>query len=105
MKNYKDYRKMNIGSSNIAALIMAGGGQKNPSWLLFGEDGSYFAYIVDENVILPEHYSETIQFDIWMKIYDDDGLVRDFHADQIKVYQAGAFGVIIQLIGDKDGWF
>lgn len=103
MKNYKDYGKVNIGSSDIAALIMAGGGQKNPSWLLFGEDGSYSAYIVDENAAIGEHYKEIIQFDFWMKIYDDDGLTRHFHADKIKVFRAGEFGCIIQLIGDKDG--
>lgn len=95
---YKDYEKTYIGSSDMACLILAGGGEDNaqPVYLKFGEDGTYMAYIVDDGCPIPDHYKLKHTFKRWMKIYDDDGKVIDIKSDIIKVYQAGAFGCIIQ---------
>ena len=95
---YKDYEKTYIGSSDIACLILAGGGENNtqPVYLKFGEDGTYRAYIVDADCPIPAHYTLKYVFKKWMKMYDDDGKTMDIESDVIKVYQAGAFGCIIQ---------
>ena len=48
MKNYKDYNKTYIGSSDSAYLTLktiTGTTEK----LCFGEDGSYSAYVVDDH--------------------------------------------------------
>ena len=51
MKYYKEYDKEYIGFSDTATLIFVGcsdnGLEAKP--ILFGEDGCYRAYIVDEN--------------------------------------------------------
>lgn len=55
MKNYKDYNKTYIGSSERAYLTLktiTGTTEK----LCFGEDGSYSAYVVDEDTLIPKHY-------------------------------------------------
>lgn len=95
---YKDYEKTYIGSSDIACLILAGGGEDNaqPVYLKFGEDSAYSAYIVESDCPIPAHYTLKYIFKKWMKIYDDDGKVFEIKSDIIKVYRAGSFGCIIQ---------
>lgn len=54
MKNYKDYNKTYIGSSDSAYLTLktiTGTTEK----LCFGEDGSYSAYVVDEDTLIPKN--------------------------------------------------
>lgn len=48
MKSYKDFAKESIGSSDIGALVLVGGGAGDiqNQFLFFGEDGSYRAYMV-----------------------------------------------------------
>lgn len=104
MKNYKDFNKKFIGESDVAALIMVGcrgssGLVTEP--LYFGADNSYYAYIIDEQTAVPEHYSKVAEFNHWFKIYDDQRLTTKIVADVIEVYQAGNFGVLIRVIGKK----
>ena len=40
-------------------------------------------------------------FKAWLKIYDDEGLTEDYSADKIRVYRAGDFGCIIQLLKEE----
>lgn len=66
--------------------------------LHFGGDGNYSAYLVDDpDAEIGSHYSLVATFEKWLKIYDDEGLVFRGDAREIKVYQAGQFGCIIQL--------
>lgn len=106
MKDYKDFEKEHIGSSDIATLILAGfkeGKGVLLQTLHFGEDGNYEAYIVEgKDVKIGNHYSKIEEYDTWMKIYDDDELVRTFKADRIVVYRAAEMGCIIQLINEED---
>lgn len=100
MKNYKE-KKINLGYSDIAALVLVGyreGVGAVAKMLEFGGDGSYSAYLVDETVDIPAHYSLTAEFNSWLKIYDDDELVAKYTAKNIKLYRAGEFGLIIQII-------
>lgn len=100
MKSYKQYPTKSLGGSDIAALICVGCGPEglNPFVLRFGGDGSYQAYIVDKDAEIGSHYTCVYTCKAWMKIYDDDGLVFDTNADEIRVYQAGEYGTIIQTI-------
>lgn len=100
MKSYKEYPRVGIGSSDIAALIMVGCGKTElkTDILKFGEDGRYLAYIVDENANIGPHYELVAEYTHWIKIYDDDGLTYDNYAELIRVWRAGDCGCIIQLI-------
>lgn len=100
-KSYKEYDKCHIGSSDIASLILAGNkGCKGLTLhaLHFGIDDSYSAYIVDDKAVIGEHYHLEAEFNGWLKIYDDDGLVKDLRAETARVYRAGMQGCIIQLL-------
>lgn len=101
MKNYKEYEKRFIGSSDIAALILVGCDENGlkTSTLDFGEDGSYMAYVVDEDAEIGAHYKKVADFKHWLKIYDDDELTYQVNAQEINIYRAGDFGCIIQTIG------
>ena len=99
-KSYKDFEKEYIGSSDIASLILAGSSPNGLKLhdLHFGIDASYQAYIVNGECEIGEHYELEAEFNIWLKIYDDDRLVKRFNADIIRVYRAGMQGCIIQLL-------
>lgn len=120
MKSYKESEKRGIGESDIALLTLTGpiegtvtyrmGGKKYelpatgnvaPQNLLFGGDGDYSAYIVEGDAEIGDHYEQVAEYKVWMKIYDDHGISREFEADRIKVYRAGEYGCIIQLLGEK----
>lgn len=100
MKNYKEYERTYIGSSDYAALLVSGckDGKLDSQYIHFGEDGIYNAYIVDGNAKIGNHYELECEFENWLKVYDDQGLVETFYAKHIKIYTAGDFGCIIQLI-------
>lgn len=100
MKKYKDYPKEYIGTSDIAALILVGCEECGLKLreLHFGIDESYQAYIVDaDEVEIGDYYQKVDSFNSWLKIYDDDGLVREFRAEEITVYRAAEMGCIIHL--------
>lgn len=99
MKNYKDFPKVYIGSSDIASLTVRAGGDVTA--LNFGEDGAYYAYIVTERAEIGEHYKKMFSTPShWIAIYDDDEKVftrRDKDAQRINIYRAGEFGCIIEF--------
>lgn len=94
--NYKANKKQFIGSSDIASLTIRI--PRNAFILDFGKDGNYYAYVIDESYEIPEHYQCVGQGNSWLKIYDDEELVRTFKADEILIYRAGEMGCIIQTI-------
>jgi hypothetical protein len=96
MKTYKNFSKEYIGSSDIASLTLRF--PRSAKVLDFGEDGNYHAYIVTEDIEIPEHYSLVTIGQDWVKIYDDDSLVCSYASDNIEVYRSGMFGVIIKLV-------
>lgn len=100
MKTYKDFEKQYIGDSDVASLILVGCGKNglNLKELHFGQDASYHAYIVEGEAEIGSHYYKVAEFESWMKIYDDEGLVKRFNGKQIIVYRAAEMGCIIQII-------
>ena len=99
MKSYKEYEKNYIGMSDIANLILAGSSDNGLrlTALHFGMDNDYYAYIVDANAEIGEHYTKVAEFKSWLRIYDDSFLTQEFDANKISVYRAGEMGCIIQL--------
>lgn len=100
MKNYKNYEKKVIGSSDIATLVAVGcyeNGLKT-GMIHFGSDGVYNAYIVDQDAEIAEHYKKVDSFTDWLKIYDDEGLAFDVYGKEINIYRAAEMGCIIQVI-------
>lgn len=94
-RSYKEAEKKYIGSSDCARLILDG--SDRVEHLMFGEDGSYDAYVIDEGYEIGEHYVRCAEFSGWLKIYDDEGLTAKFYGDTIEVYRAGQFGCIIKI--------
>lgn len=99
MRSYKEYEKKYIGMSDIANLILAGSSDNGLrlTALHFGMDNDYYAYIVDSDAEIGEHYTKVAEFKGWLRIYDDSFLTREINADKISIYRAGEMGCIIQL--------
>lgn len=101
MKSYKEYEKVYIGSSDIASLTVvaarANGDQLAQS-LEFGIDSNYFAYLVDSNAYIGDHYKLVQSCKCWMKVFDDDELTLKLNAPIINIYRAGECGCIIQSL-------
>lgn len=101
MKTYKDFEKQYIGSSDIASLILAGykeGEGFITIPLQFGQDDSYNAYIVEGEAEIGSHYEKRAEFNSWLKVYDDEELVKSFNGNKIIVYRAAEMGCIIQIL-------
>lgn len=108
MKNYKNYEKQCIGCSDIASLILRGintDGELELKSLKFGSDGVYWAYVVDADTEIPEHYTQVAEFKYWMQVYDDMARTATFRTkgnETIKVYRAGMYGCIIQRAKEQN---
>ena len=101
MKNYKDYDKQFIGDSDEARLILKS--ESRLEFLNFGEDGSYWAYFVDEFCEIPDHYTLVHTFsaaDTYTTVifYDDEGKTNSITTKEIRIYRSGDFGCIVQAI-------
>lgn len=97
---------VNLGDSDIAQLTMLGYSPEQgatPKALKFGGDGSYRAWIVDNEGLVPDYYTLVAEYDTWLKIYDDDDLVFYCyrHDAAIKVYRAGEYGCLICITTKK----
>lgn len=53
-----------------------------------------------EEAHIGEHYNLVFEGTNWIRIYDDNELTLHAKADVIKIYRAGEFGCIIQLLGN-----
>lgn len=104
MKTYQHFIRKYIGTSDVASLIMMGLKETGRSleFLNFGEDGDYYAYLVDREedkpVEIGSHYKKVSTFTNWLKIYDDYESTLDIKGKVINVYRAGEFGCIIEVI-------
>lgn len=106
MKTYQHFIRKYIGTSDVASLIMMGvketGDGRSLEFLNFGEDGDYYAYLVDREedkpVEIGEYYNKVATFTNWLKIYDDYESTLDIKGKVINVYRAGEFGCIIEVI-------
>ncbi len=96
MKSRKDYKKVSIGSSDIASLTCRSGMEAYV--LHFGIDADYEAYIVDDECEIPDFYEKEFECSYWLKIYDDYGLTFSIDGKKIIVYRAKDCGCIIQVI-------
>lgn len=103
MKDHREYEKKIIGGSDIASLTYRT--PQKAGILNFGGDGVYMAYVVDAECEIPKYYeltAESIATDgwgTWLKLYDDSGLAEEFRSEKgIKIYQAGGYGCIIQIL-------
>ena len=107
MKNYKDCKKIYLGESDSAKLMMIGmvdSTTEDVKYLKFVEDGAYDAYFADEETEIPSHYSPVAEFFDLMHIYDDNGLTVSIAAEKIEVYRAGMFGCIVRVIGEDSAY-
>lgn len=109
MKNYKDYTKAYIGSSDRCFLIVLGGdlnGGIKSELLKFGGDGAYSAYIVDSDTEIPDYYTLQFTFVGYANIYNDENmnmlaLSRVLHGSKFEFYRSGNFGCIIKVYSEE----
>ena len=103
MKSYRDYDRVYIGSSDIASLTIVAprdNGDPLAKSLDFGIDSNYFAYLVDGEAKIGDHYKLVQCCRYWMKVFDDQELTLKLHAPIIKVYRAADCGCIIQCLAN-----
>lgn len=104
MKDYKDYEKINIGSSDISALLLGGLDERSElisKYIEFRHDGDYSAYLVDNEASIGEDFKLLFVSYHWLVIYDDVERTRQLRGRQIKVYQnPKTKKTIIQTIKD-----
>lgn len=96
---YKDFDKVYLGFSDIAALkIFSYDNTRGleANILKMGSDGDYEAYYCN-NAIISEHYKKVYSVDGWLEIYDDNQKMFDEHG-KFEIYRAGDFGIIINKI-------
>lgn len=96
MKNYKEFNKVWLGESDIAALTVRSCGDVYS--LNFGEDGSYDAYECFGSIEIGSHYTKVFEGHGWLKIFDDYRLAYDKYFaeyEYVDIYRAGDFGCII----------
>lgn len=96
-----------IGSSDIAAVIANGpaldGGGLKPKVIKFGGDGSYYAYLVDENQENPDHLELLGSFRNWVRLYDDMGLTLHLRPEwDDKAQRMNYYNYFIYKGGDYD---
>lgn len=99
MKDYHEYPKQFIGSSDISSLMI-----RTPlecRVLDFGGDGEYNAYVVDKDAEIGSHYEKIMTAKNWAWIYSDLQRVCKFEGDEINIYRAGDYGCIIQVLNDE----
>lgn len=112
LEPHKKYRLF-LGSSDYACLTLTGLKQHGvtASVLKFNEDGEYGAWVVDDLDLIPPHYvmkecysfkythitGDEEEVDTWLKIYDDEHLIAEIEAKEIRVYRAGEFGCLIYI--------
>ena len=95
MKNYKE-KTIQLGESDIASLVIRTANELTE--LKFGGDGIYKAYIVEEDVEIPSHYTKVFETKSnWTKIYDDEEMVSRFNRP-LEIYRAGEYSCIIRII-------
>lgn len=107
MKKYKEFQQEDIGASDGASLTLVGGNKEKHykskiSELNFVEDGAYSAYIVEGEAEIGRHYYLEYICERYLSIFDDYDHTADFYAEEIRVYRAGDYGCIIQLLSKED---
>lgn len=115
MKNHHDYPIVALGDSDVATLTIQYFERNGlgATLLRFGGDGSYKAYLVDSDCEIPDYYTERLTLTGWkchpddhpcgwLRIYDDDGLqFQSRFGEYCRIYRAGEYGVIIQIIPES----
>lgn len=99
MKDYHNAKKIDLGYSDMARLILAG--PDSVEYLNFGEDNEYRAYLLDldDGYTVPTHYDLRYRCDTVLDIYDDVERVCNIRASRISVYRCGEMGVLIAVSG------
>lgn len=102
-KHYKDYEKVLIASSDIAQFTVTAI-PRNPyektgkAIITTGRDGDYYAYIVDKEAVIGDHYKKILEAEK-ITIYSDGEGIKIFCGDdggKVEFYRAGNLGFLIK---------
>jgi len=106
MKNYKDFEKRLLGSTDIATLKVITNSENYE--LATGMDSSFSAYWIEGDAEIGEHYNLLKKFEnvTWLVIGDEinlnivetysDGAI--FTPKEVRIYNSGYHGYIIQVL-------
>lgn len=99
--DYKEFDKVHLGFSDIAALKVVGCDHERgleSNIVNMGSDGEYEAYYCN-NAIVGGHYKKVYSVDGWIEFYDDyKKTFQEF--GKFDIYRAGDFGIVINKITD-----
>ena len=101
---YKDFEQVFIGCSSYQKypkldVVGLKNGKGAVQQLYFGEQGSYYAYIItDPKIKIEDKYTKVHTFNQKLLIYDEHLMRFSIYADEINIYRAGDFECIIQAI-------
>jgi len=97
MRTTKDKPKEYIGYSDSAFLVLVGEADELTAKVLkMGGDGDYFTYMMGEEYC-PDYYKLVATFKKWVRVYDDERLVKTYRGDIIEFWRAGDYGVAIRI--------
>lgn len=100
-KHYKD-NVVYLGYSDISTIQVVG--LVNNVKVKFAEDGSYRAYIVEQDgsIEIPAHYKK-IGGVLGKALILDDSLNPSYiDCDLLRIYRAGSYGCILEVYNLKD---
>lgn len=113
-------RTVYIGSSNIAAIIVAGprvlrGGVRtglSARYLHFLKDGDYKATIVErtaeETLRIGRDYILFDSYENWVRFYDDKACTLEIYADRINIYareEEEGITCVIDVVGPVERFY
>lgn len=96
-KKYSDFPQINLGGDINGTLILAGGSGSKEDFFLEKVDNKRKAYVVEGYDVEPGDATKIVaEYQNWIKIYSDEGLLMEFRADRILVWSG--MSLVIQLI-------
>lgn len=102
MASYKSFKKIDLGGSDVASLIvrtLGADGMIAVCALGFGGDDDYSAYLVPDGAVIGEHYELAAEGHAWLEIFDDTRIRFRCRAETIRIFRGGGYGCIIQVVG------
>lgn len=98
--SYK-YCSVFAGCSDIASLAYRTSKPGEIGEISFGEDATYYPWLIAGDTPVPEHYQGRLILDTdasWLWIYDDDNKTLDLENQAgFQIYRAGELGMLIRF--------
>lgn len=99
VKKYSDFPQIKLWGGINGTLILAGGSGSKDDFFLEKVENRQEVYVVEGYDVEPSETANIVaEYQHWIKIYGDEGLLREFKADRILIWSGVA--LVIQLINE-----